>query len=343
VGFNLAFYGSLLLVTVILFLPVAGIWAGMEVFFGIVVPYVSIFIFLAGILYRILIWARTPVPYRIPTTAGQQRSLPWIRPNNLENPSNLVGVIGRMILEVLFFRSLFRNLRSQSIKDSGIPEGRRLIYWSSKWLWLGAIAFHYSFLIILLRHLRFFTEPVLSLVNLIASIDSFFQVYIPALYISSIIFLLAVIYLLLRRAFDPKIGYISLAADYFPLFLILGIGISGVFMRYFYRVDIVAVKELTMGLVTFHPTIPAEGIGSLFYIHLFLVCVLLAYFPFSKLVHMAGIFFSMTRNMANTNRAVRQVNPWEYPVKVFSYMDQEDLVREQMKAAGIPLEKDIEE
>jgi nitrate reductase gamma subunit len=342
-SFNLAFYGSLLLIIVLFFLPLVGIGVGLEVVFGIIIPYVSLLIFLAGIVSRVITWARTPVPYRIPTTAGQQRSLPWIRSDNLENPHNLAGVIGRMILEVLLFRSLFRNLRSQSIEESGSPEGRRLIYWSSKWLWLGAIAFHYSFLIILLRHLRFFTEPVLSFVNLMANIDSFFQVYVPALYISSIVFLLAAIYLLLRRVFDHKIGYISLASDYFPLFLILGIGISGVFMRYFYRVDVVAVKELAMGLVTFHPTIPAESIGSLFYIHLFFACALLAYFPFSKLMHMAGIFFSMTRNMANNNRAVRHTNPWEYPVKIFSYMQQEDMFRREMKEAGIPLEKDIEE
>lgn len=342
-GFNLTFCGSLLLIVVMLFFPVSGIELGMEFVFGIVIPYVALFIFFAGIVYRIFTWARTPVPYRIPTTAGQQGTLSWIKANNLENPSNLKGVIGRMILEVFFFRSLFRNLRTTSIKDSETPEGRKLLYWSSKWLWLGAIAFHYSLLIILLRHLRFFTEPVLSFVNLLASIDSFFQVYVPAFYMSSAIFLLALFYLLLRRVFDPKIGYISLASDYFPLFLMLGIGISGVFMRYFYRVNIVAVKELTMGLVTFHPTIPAEGIDSLFCIHLFLVCVLLAYFPFSKLAHMAGVFFSMTRNMANTNRAARQVNPWEYPVKAFSYMEQEDLFRKEMNAAGIPLEKDSEE
>ncbi len=341
--FNLAFYGSLLLMIVLLFLPLAGVGVGLEALFGIIIPYASLLIFIAGIVYRVITWARTPVPYRIPTTAGQQRSLPWIRSDNLENPHNLAGVTGRMILEVIFFRSLFRNLRSQLVKESGSPEGRRLIYWSSKWLWLGAIAFHYSFLIILLRHLRFFTEPVLPFVNLLSSIDSFFQVYVPALYISGIIFLLAIIYLLLRRIFDHKTGYISLSSDYFLLLLILGIGISGVFMRYFYRVDVIAVKELAMGLVTFHPAIPAEGIGTLFYIHLFFVCVLLVCFPFSKLIHMAGIFFSMTRNMANNNRAVRHVNPWEYPVKIFSYMQQEEMFRREMKEAGIPLEKDIEE
>lgn len=341
--FNLAFYGSLLLIIVLLLLPLAGVGVGLEALFGIIIPYASLLIFIAGIVYRVITWARIPVPYRIPTTAGQQRSLSWIRSDNLENPHNIAGVTGRMILEVIFFRSLFRNLRSQLVKESGSPEGRRLIYWSSKWLWLGAIAFHYSFLIILLRHLRFFTEPVLPFVNLLSSIDSFFQVYVPALYISGIVFLIAAIYLLLRRVFDSKTGYISLSSDYFLLFLILGIGISGVFMRYFYRVDVVAVKKLAMGLVTFHPAIPAEGIGPLFYIHLFFVCALLACFPFSKLIHMAGIFFSMTRNMANNNRAVRHVNPWEYPVKIFSYMQQEEMFRREMKAAGIPLEKDIEE
>ncbi len=179
-------------------------------------------------------------------------------------------------------------------------------------------------------------------VPLVECVDSFFQLYMPTVYMSGIALLVALIYLLLRRVFDPRIRYISLASDYFPLFLILGIGFSGVLMRYFYRVDIIAVKELAMGLVTFHPTIP-QGIGSIFYVHLFLVSTLLACFPFSKLVHMAGVFFSMTRNMANNNRAVRHVNPWEYPVRVFSYMDQEDMFRKQMKSAGIPLERDIEE
>ena len=38
---------------------------------------------------------------------------------------------------------------------------------------------------------------------------------------------------------------------------------------------------------------------------------LAAYFPFSKLMHMAGVFLSPTRNLANNNRMVRHVNPVE--------------------------------
>ena len=85
-------------------------------------------------------------------------------------------------------------------------------------------------------------------------------------------------------------------------------------MRYFFKTDIVAVKELAIGLVTLHPKVPA-GISPLFFIHLFLVSVLFAYFPFSKLMHAPGVFLSPTRNMVNNNRWVLHVNPWNYPVK----------------------------
>ena len=77
----------------------------------------------------------------------------------------------------------------------------------------------------------------------------------------------------------------------------------------------------------------------MFYGHLFLVCVLLAYFPVSKLTHMAGVFLSPTRNMANSNRRVRHINPWDYPVKVHTYAEYEDDLRDKMKVAGIPVEK----
>jgi nitrate reductase gamma subunit len=91
-------------------------------------------------------------------------------------------------------------------------------------------------------------------------------------------------------------------------------------------------------LTHFSPVVP-ETLSPLFYGHLFLVTVLLAYFPFSKLVHMAGVFLSPTRNLAGNNRAVRHVNPWDYPVKVHPYDEYEDEFREKMKAAGVPVER----
>lgn len=306
---------------------------GLETLFGVVIPYFALAVFVFGIVYRVVEWARIPVPFKIPTTCGQGKSLPWIKASNLEAPYNTWGVIGRMALEVLLFRSLFRNTKVE------LREGPKATYASAKWLWLGGILFHYSFLTIVIRHFRFFLEPVPSVIELISSVDGFFQILVPTIFITDIAFLAAVIYLFLRRVGIPQMRYLSLPADYFPLFLILGIGITGLLMRTIWKVDLLGVKGLALGLVTLHPTVPA-GIDPIFYVHLFLVSALLAYFPFSKLMHAPGVFLSPTRNLANDNRMRRHINPWNYPVKVHTYEEYEDDFREKMKEVGIPVDKE---
>ncbi len=306
--------------------------ANLQFLFGVVIPYIAVAIFILGFIYRVLKWGSSPVPFRIPTTCGQQESLPWIKQNKIENPSSIFGVIARMALEALFFRSLFRNLKTQ------LNEGK-LVYGEAKWLWLAGLAFHWSFLIIFVRHFRFFLQDTPSFLKTIEGLDSFLQVGVPLLYMTNVVLLASVTYLFLRRVFIPQVKYISLAADYFPLFLIFGIAASGVLMRYFYKVHIVGVKELVMGLVSLTPVIP-QGIGVIFYIHLFLVSALLMYFPFSKLMHLGGVFLSPTRNMINNSRMARHVNPWNYPVYVHTYEEYENDFREKMKKAGIPVEKE---
>jgi nitrate reductase gamma subunit len=245
-------------------------------------------------------------------------------------------VIGRMALEVFLFRSLFRNTKTE------LRDGPKVSYGSEKFLWLAGMAFHWSFLIIVIRHLRFFTESLSPVVGIVEGLDSFLQIGAPLLYITDAVILAAVTYLFLRRVFMPLIKYISLPADYFPLFLILGIALSGVLMRYFFKVHIVGVKELTMGLVSFNPVNQKimQSIGVIFYIHLFLISILFAYFPFSKLMHLGGVFLSPTRNMPNDSRMVRHINPWNYPVHVHTYEEYENDFRDKMKKAGIPVEKE---
>ncbi len=329
---GIVFSFSVLVVLVLLvFAGVAG--ARLEFLFGVVIPYAAFLTFVAGIIYRVVRWGSSPVPFRIPTTGGQQISLPWIKYAKLDNPTTTLGVIGRMALEVLLFRSLFRNTKSELVNE------QKLVHGSEKWLWFAGLAFHYSFLIILVRHLRLFTVPVPSVIHLLESLDSFFQVGVPLVYITDLVIVAAVTFLFFRRVVMPQIRFISLPADYFPLFLILGVAISGIIMRYFAKVDVVGVKTLTMGLVSFKPIIP-EGVGIIFYIHLFLVSVLFAYFPFSKLVHMAGIFLSPTRNLANNSRMKRHINPWNYPVHVHTYEEYENDFRDKMKKAGLPVEKE---
>lgn len=327
-------FASLLAVIVCILISWLGVKSlGLETLFGVVIPYVALAVFVIGIVYRVVEWARIPVPFRIPTTCGQGKSLPWIKADNLEAPYNTWGVIGRMALEVLLFRSLFRNTKVE------LREGPNATYASAKWLWLGGILFHYSFLMIVIRHFRFFLEPVPGFIELISSLDGFFQILVPTIFISDIIFLGAVTYLFLRRVAIPQMRYLSLPADYFPLFLILGIGITGLLMRTIWKVDLLGVKGLAIGLVTFHPTVPA-GVDPIFYVHLFLVSALLIYFPFSKLMHAPGVFLSPTRNLANDNRMKRHINPWNYPVKVHTYEEYEDDFREKMKEVGIPVEKE---
>ncbi|MEJ2367017.1 MAG: sulfate reduction electron transfer complex DsrMKJOP subunit DsrM [Acidobacteriota bacterium] len=301
--------------------------------FAVAIPYAAIVLFLGGLVYRIAKWAASAVPFRIPTTCGQQKSLPWIKAGRLENPSGKIGAFLRLALEVLLFRSLFRNTRSE------LRSGPKLVYGENKLLWLGAIAFHYTFLIVFLRHLRFFMEPVPAFVNGLAAVDGFFQIGAPGLYVTDVILLAALAYLLWRRLRDPQVRYVSLFQDYFALFLLLGLVCSGILMRYFTRVDLLSIKELAMGLVTFHPVIPKQ-VGPLFFVHLFMLSLLVAYFPFSKLMHMGGIFLSPTRNLPNNNRMKRHINPWNYPVKVHTYAEWEDEFHDKIKAAGLPLERE---
>jgi len=325
---------SFIVVLLLVLVAYAGVAVANQHFlFGVIIPYAAVATFLIFMIYRILKWGSSPVPFRIPTTCGQQKSLPWIKQSKLENPSGLLGVAGRMALEVLFFRSLFRNLKTQ------LNDGARLTYGEAKWLWAAGLAFHWSFFWILVRHLRFFTETVPFPIQFVESLDSFLQIGTPLLYMTDVILLAAVAYLFVRRIGIPQVRYISLIADYFPLFLIMAIGTTGVLMRYIYKTDIVSVKMLTMSLVSFSPAIP-KGIGVLFYIHLFLLCILFAYFPFSKLVHMAGVFMSPTRNLANTSREKRHINPWNYPVHVHTYDEYENDFRDKMKGAGLPVEKE---
>ena len=305
---------------------------GGRVLVAVVIPYGALLAFLAGVCHRIASWARSPVPFRIPTTCGQQQSLPWIRSAPLDNPATGRGAVGRMALEVLLFRSLFRNTRAE-------VHGQRYAFGDSKLLWLVGLAFHWSLLFILLRHLRLLVLPVPHFVLTLGVIDGFLQLGMPTLYLTNLAVLAALACLLLRRMRNPLVGYISQFSDYFALLLLLGIVVSGMVMRYVTSVDIVAVKQLALGLATLNPVTP-DGLGSLFLVHLMLVSALAAYFPFSKLMHMGGVFLSPTRNLANNSRMKRHINPWNYPVKTHGYGEWQEEFRDKMKMAGIPLDED---
>jgi nitrate reductase gamma subunit len=217
---------AILAVIALIVIAWLGSLVGLDYLFGVVFPYLAFAVFLGGFIYRVVGWAKSPVPFRIPTTSGQGKSLDWVKQDKLDCPATFWQVVGRMLLEVFAFRSLFKNTKAE------IHDGPKLVYGSSKWLWLFGLAFHYCFLLIVLRHLRLFLNPVPGFIGTLEFFDGLFQVGVPVLYQTDLIFVGAVTFLFLRRVLIPQVRYISFAADYFPLFLIFAIAATGILMRY---------------------------------------------------------------------------------------------------------------
>ena len=326
-----AFYALIAVLTLGLF---GWLGAGFPMFAGVWLPGVALGVFVVGVVVNVVGWSNAPVPFRITSVAGQQASLPWIRHSPLDSPRNGREAALRVALDVLLFRALFRN-------TSVRRDGKRLpFYTSERLLWAAALAFHYALLIVVVRHLRFFFDPPPAVLAVIDRVDGFFQLTVPTFFASDVVLLGGLLFLLGRRLIDRRMRYLSLAADYFPLFLLVAIGATGVYMRYFAKVDLLAVKSLALGLVTLQPRVP-RSMDAWFAVHLMLVSALLVYFPFSKLMHMGGIFFSPTRNLANDNRRRRHVNPWNPQVEVHTYAQWEDEFRDKLVAAGYTLDNEV--
>jgi len=222
---------------------------------------------LAGLLYRIIRYVRTPVPLVIPTTPA---------------PTTRIGVAARMTREVVLFQSLFKG---------------------SKWTWLFGWLFHFGMLIALLRHLRYFTEPVWWWVSML----QWAGIY------AGIVMALGLAGLWARRLLVDRVRYISAPSDHLMLALLLAIAGSGLVMKYWVHADIVALKAFTLGLITFDwQPLPADPV---LLVHLTLVILLMVVFPFSKLLHAPGVFFSPTLNMKDTPREHRHVAEWAEDIR----------------------------
>ncbi len=213
----------------------------------------------AGLVYRIRLYASTPTPLRIPTTPA---------------PITAAGVVRRMFFEVTLFNSLFK---------------------SNKWIWLFGWVFHAALLFVLLRHLRYFTDPVWSWVALIQPIGA----YAAFAMIAGLAGLWA------RRFLVDRVRYISSPSDHLMLALLIAIGLTGLGMKYVAHTDIVAVKAFFLGLMYFDwQPLPTDFLLNL---HLLLVALLMIIFPFSKLLHVPGVFFSPTRNQIDNPREKRHL------------------------------------
>jgi nitrate reductase gamma subunit len=137
---NVKYFYSFLAVLVLALIAWVGCdLLGLQMLFGVILPYIAVVAFFVGFFLRMMDWARSTVPFQIPTTAGQAKSLPWIKTNAIDSPFTTGGVVARMFFEVVTFRSLFRNTRMRVNPDG------RISYDIEIWLWLFALAFHYTF------------------------------------------------------------------------------------------------------------------------------------------------------------------------------------------------------
>ncbi len=224
--------------------------------------YIVFALFVFGLGYKIYDFARTPAPLKIPTTPA---------------PVSTGGVVLRMAREVVFFESLFKG---------------------NLWLWGFGALFHGSLALVLLRHLRYFTEPVWGWVAFIQP----FGMY------AGITMLAGLAGLLARRLFVERIRYISTLSDHLMLVLLMVIAASGLSMTFLVHTDVIGVKSFFLGLMSFSPSELPASLGL--YAHLAMVAILLAIFPISKLLHAPGVFFSPSRNQADNPREKRHIAPW---------------------------------
>ena len=224
--------------------------------------YLATLVLVVGLLHRTLLYARTPAPLVIPTTPA---------------PVSRAGVAARLFREIVFFESLFKG---------------------SKWTWLFGWLFHFGLLLVLLRHLRYFSEPVWSWVVMI----QWLGVY------AGFAMLLGLAGLYARRLLVDRVRYISTPSDYLMLALLIAIAGSGLLMKYVWHTDIMALKAFVLGVMVFAwKPLPAD---PLLLLHLLLVVGLMIVFPFSKLLHGLGLLFSPSRAMPDNPRERRHVAAW---------------------------------
>jgi len=227
-----------------------------------VLSYVATAIFAVGLILRIRLYARTPAPLKIPTTPA---------------PVTRTGVVARMAREVVFFESLFK---------------------ANKWTWMFGWVFHAALLLVVMRHLRYFTEPVWFWVRWVQP----FGMYAGFAMIAGLAGLWV------RRFTVDRVRYISSPSDHLMLLLLIAIAATGLAMKYVAHTDVLALKAFVLGLIYFDwQAIPAD---PLLLLHLSLVLLLMVIFPFSKLLHAPGLFFSPGRNQVDNAREKRHVTAW---------------------------------
>jgi nitrate reductase gamma subunit len=240
----------------------------MPLIFFRLLPYLALVVFVIGLGMRVWRWLRAPVPFRTPLT-----------------PAAGTSIGGALLL------------------------AKRALVWpdlarSNTWLWLGAGAFHICLLLTVIRHLRYFLEPVPVWVMALQT---------PGLW-AGYALLPCLLFLLLRRLWHPILRIACPVTDYLPLALLLGLAVSGMCLRLALRPDVAAVKMHMLALLRGDFSSLPDPSG-LFWLHFGFLSALLIVFPFTKLVHGLGIWLNPVLNQVDNVRRKRHLNPWRESLK----------------------------
>ena len=226
----------------------------MLTFIGFVLPYITVLVFILGMIYRIKMWTSlaTPKMTLFPAPSpGKER-------------------FSEVLKETFFFKSLFNG-------DKGL--------WAMGWV------FHVMLFLIFIGHFRVFAwlpDRMLQSIGMTPEhIDTMSLVSGGA---AGIVILLALFIILGRRFGVKRVRQISESGDYFALILILFIVLTGDTMRFLSHMDLAQTREYFRGLAFFSLT-PMPG-NPWFIFHYLFAQILIMYIPFSKILHFGGIFFS---------------------------------------------------
>ena len=316
--------------------------AGWSTLLYIVLPYTACLTGIAGCAARFWRWAATPVPFPIAVSGGQCGSP--------DAPATRPGATIRLALETIAFRSLLRHTTAAETAVCGTPvpasvpgsPATRPIFRISPCLWALALGFHVCLGIVVLRHLGLWLEPVPSWLRHVDALDSLLQAGSPAVRLSGPVLAVCLTGLLARRLTGPILRRIALPADFFILYLLLALPLSGLALRHVWRPDLLDIKQHLLNLARFTPDAAlAASLPPLFAVHLILACLLFALMPFSRLLHGPGLLLTPTRTLPCATRRYRYgkgLPETATPALFRSYSAYEDAFQDVMREACLPLD-----
>lgn len=220
-----------------------------------VLPYITLIIFVVGMGYRFYVWSKTPQPGAITLFPA---------------PASGRAMFFNVIKESFLFPSLFKG---------------------DRFLWLVAWVFHLTLALIVIGHVRVFTDFPRLWAALGINADAMSAVSGG---IAGILITVCAVLLIGRRMAIGRVKEVTNPSDYLALLLIIAILVTGNLMRFAAHFDLAITREYFSALATYSVTSAGLPQSGMYTIHFLLAQLLIMFIPFSKILHLGGIFFTQT-------------------------------------------------